>query len=116
MSTTGACQTVFNGGAMDGFVTRIRLCLPQQATEIIKDQVKQLQEEGSLTGGQARSLQTKLEAAIRNLDRLNGKAATNELGAFTRQVSAFIGGRVLTGELGQLLTDDANRIIVDLTR
>jgi hypothetical protein len=59
---------------------------------------------GVLNHGQGNALAVKLDAAVRALNRGNGQAACNELGAFTNQIEAFINAGLLSAGQGQALT------------
>lgn len=65
----------------------------------------------NLDQGQANSLIVKLNAATKNLNNGNTKAATNELNAFINEVGADIKSGKLSSNEGQALIDAANAVI-----
>ena len=77
--------------------------------------VKNLLASVALGSGNANSLITKVEGAIQQLDDGNIGPAVNKLEAFINEVEALVRSRKLTTEEGQLLTDEARRIIDALT-
>jgi hypothetical protein len=78
-------------------------------------EVGDLVAQGVLNGGQGNSLTSKLDAAVRQIDRGNASAAINQLGAFINQVNALIrSGRLSPGE-GQGLIGAADKIIGNLS-
>ena len=82
---------------------------------IVADGVKTLVAQGVLNRDPGNSLVVKLEAAIRSLDAGEVRPAFNQLQAFTSQVTALVGARVVSFEQGQELIDVVSRIIAELT-
>lgn len=87
--------------------TTITAFTPQDAIELLVDNVDVLSDGGQLTHGQAAGLKAKLEAAIASLNHGNTGAACNQLQAFINQVNAFINARKLSQSEGQELIDAA---------
>jgi hypothetical protein len=77
--------------------------------------VETLYADGILNGGQANALISKLQGSLDKLDNGQPGVAVNRLGAFVNQVNSFIDEGVLTAEIGQLLIDQANFIIWQIT-
>lgn len=91
-----------------------RLLTPQEATELIIDEVEELVDTEVLNNGQGNSLMQKLENAIEKMNQGNTNAAINILGAFINQVNDFINEGLLSSEGGQSLIDAANDVIDSL--
>ena len=89
--------------------------LPQEEIELIIDDVDDMVSAAAQNNSQGTSLTSKLDVAIKQLNRDNVKAATNRLGAFVNQVSALMKAGILSTGEGQPLIDSANDIISDLT-
>jgi hypothetical protein len=85
--------------------------VPQVRIGHLVEDVQALLSAGSLNGGQGNSLITKLESAIKALNRGNPEAAVNKLVAFVNEVFALVRGGVLTSEEGMPLIDTAKDII-----
>ena len=99
--------TVSNeNGANSAFVT-INVLTPVQKIQQIITMVQSL----NLNKGQANSLIVKLNAATKNLNNGNTKAATNELNAFINEVGANTKSRKLSSTQGQVLIDATNSVI-----
>jgi hypothetical protein len=91
-------------------VATIHPLTPQDAIELLMDDVEALLEAGTLTQDQAAGLMDKLEAAIASLDRGNATAACNQLQAFINQANAFINANILSLGEGQTLIDTTEEI------
>ncbi|HWI16545.1 MAG TPA: hypothetical protein VNT81_02270, partial [Vicinamibacterales bacterium] len=76
---------------------------PQAATEAIADDIEAMVTSGVLSGTQASSITTKLDAAIAALDRGNVAAAANQLNAAINRVNALVNSGKLTAAQGQEL-------------
>jgi hypothetical protein len=109
-----ALEITLSGTGEEIFVAKFGEPTPQQLIAALIAEVEALQAGGSLNGGQANALLTKLGAAIQKLDQENKTAAINQLQAFINQVQAFINGGVLTLAEGQPLIDQANVIITTI--
>jgi len=88
---------------------------PLEVLEQLAQQVEDLAAAAVLNNGQARSLETKIEAAIFQIDRGDNAAACNQLQAFMDEVNALVAGNVLTLEQGQALYDWAASIKSELS-
>jgi len=80
--------------------------------EALIDDVDALVVDGSLNRGQGNSLISKLENALKSLEKGNEIAATNQIRAFINQLQGLINGGVLSQAEGQPLIDAAI-VIVD---
>ncbi len=78
---------------------------PQQALQLIINQVKAFQSSGVLTRGQAGSLVTKLSMALTSLNTRPPDKATacSQLSAFVNQVNSYVAEGVLTRAQANLL-------------
>jgi len=85
----------------------INVLTPVQKIQQIITMVQSL----NLNKGQANSLIVKLNAATKNLNNGNIKAATNELNAFNNEVGANIKSGKLSSTQGQALIDATNSVI-----
>ena len=85
----------------------INVLTPVQKIQQIITMVQSL----NLNKGQANSLIVKLNAATKNLNNGNTKAATNELNAFNNEFGADIKTGKLSSTQGQALIDATNSII-----
>jgi ribosomal protein S20 len=83
---------------------------PEEQIQDIIEHVDELVDEGVLNKGQGNALQSKLENALRQLERGNQQAACNLLQAFINQVQSLVEEEILPLEQGQLLMDGANVI------
>ena len=86
----------------------------QEATEDVIDTVADQVSAGVLNAGTGDALISKLDGAVKKLDKGNTNPACNELGAFINQVNALINSGRLTPEEGQELKDAAQRVIDEL--
>jgi hypothetical protein len=94
--------------------TAVTVLTPQEAGQILINQVQVFVDAGVLNQGQGQALIAKLEAAIQKLDQDNVRAAINQLEAFSNQVSALINGGVLTSAEGQPVIEAVTELIVVL--
>jgi hypothetical protein len=76
---------------------------PQAAAEAIADDIEALVDSGAMSGSNAASITTKLDAAIAALDRGNVGAAANQLTAAINRVNALVNSGKLTAAQGQEL-------------
>jgi len=97
----------------DGFICGIALTTP--TPEQVVSQIEALAENGSLNGGQASSLMSKLDRIRDLVDQGKTKQATNLLRAFINQVTDFVATGVLSESEGQFLTDQAELMLEELT-
>lgn len=104
-------------GDFNDYTVHIFVQTPQAAAGSLIDQVQALVDAGLLNGGQGNSLISKLEAAIKQLDKGNTTPAINQLQAFINEVNAFMNSTppILTPAEGQPLIDAANAIIAALS-
>ena len=79
--------------------------------EGLMELVDALEGSGALNKGRANALMSKLDAAARQIERGNLKAAENQMCAFTNLVEAWIRTGVLTEEQGDPLLEFAYEII-----
>jgi pullulanase-type alpha-1,6-glucosidase len=84
---------------------------PQERLSNLIGEVQELYEQGILNRGQTSSLVTKLESAMRSLDRNRPGPAINQLNAFIQEVVSLEQEGVLTPDQSQALTDAAMDII-----
>jgi hypothetical protein len=82
---------------------------------IIRTSVNELVTAGRLSQGQGTSFLAKLDAATRQLNGGNLRAAKNILQAFIQQVQSFIANGILSGADGQPLIDAAQSAINQLS-
>jgi hypothetical protein len=87
---------------------------PQERLGRLIDEIESLVEAGRLNRGQGNALTSKLEQAIKHLDRENPQTALNVLNAFQNQVLAYVNGGVLTPEEGQGLLDAVDAIVTQI--
>jgi len=102
-------------GGFTSYTVTVTVLAPQQAIEVIGDDVQGLVDTGALNQGQGNALMNKLDQAINKLDQGKITQAINHLQAFINQVNDFINTGVLTPAEGQPLIDAANRIIAVLS-
>jgi hypothetical protein len=100
-------------GGLTPYTVSITVLTPSQGAAGPIDQVRALMP-GTLDSGQGNALISKLQEAIRKIDRGN-VAAINQLQAFINQVNSLISDGVLTAAQGQPLIDTANDIIAALS-
>ena len=104
-----------SGTSIDYTTIKYRVKLdPVEQIEKFIGEVFTLVDEGVLNQGESNALITKLDAALKSLDKENTKAACNQLGAFINQVNALVNSGRLTPEQGQALIDAANEVIEEL--
>jgi uncharacterized membrane protein len=84
---------------------------PEDAIEDATEAVEALVADGTLSGGEANALLSKLEAAQLQLAWGRANAASNVLRAFIHQLDAFVRSGRLSAEEAQPLKDSATRII-----
>ena len=92
-------------------VSVIATVTPEQATELLIDQVEALVNTGVLNKGQGEALIKKLEVALKHLDRDDVNAAIRTLEGFINQVNAFVSAGGLSQSEGNRLIDPASNII-----
>jgi hypothetical protein len=91
------------GGARTASPT-LAVSTPQQALQLVIDQVNGLKSGGVLNGGQANSFIVKLNAAISSLNSNAPNTACNRLGAFVNEVNSYVAEGILTAsQADQLL-------------
>ncbi len=83
----------------------------EEQFESILDDIYDLVEQGMLNQGQGNSLITKITGAQRKFNEGQYEAAVNKLKAFQNQVNAFINGRILSEETGNMLNNKAYDLI-----
>lgn len=78
---------------------------PQQAIQLVSNQVSQFQTGGVLNKGRANSLNVKLSAAVNSLNTMpsDKTAACNQLSAFVNEVNAYVTAGILTPAQADLL-------------
>ncbi len=84
---------------------------PEAGAEVLTSDIEQLVTAGTLNSGEGNSLTSRLDAAVKQLDRGNGGAAINQIQAFINQVNALIMSKRVTPEEGQLLIGAASVMI-----
>jgi pullulanase len=89
----------------------VEYATPQERLSNLIGDVQELYEQGILTRGQANSLASKLESAIRSLDRNRPGPALNQLNAFIQEVASLEQEGVLEPDQAQALTAAAMDII-----
>jgi hypothetical protein len=103
LTITGTDARSPQGGARTASPTLVVLT-PQQALQLIINQVNAFKSGGVLNGGQANSLTVKLAHAISKLNSNQPKTACNDLKAFVNEVNAYVAAGILTpAEANQLL-------------
>ena len=90
-------------GGQRGTTTQLVVLTPQQAAQLLSNQVSSFQSNGILNHGQAGSLQAKLNHAIGNLNTGDNTAACNQLTALVNQISADVASGTLTKAEADLL-------------
>jgi len=108
-TTTGQISDKDGGAA--SYTAMVIVLTPQQALQILINDVNTLLAAGVLKQGQANSLNSKLQNAIANLDSGNITSAVNEIEAFRNQVTSFVSEGILTNQQAQALDHKAQRII-----
>jgi len=93
----------------------ITVITPQGQTQILLGRVRDIVTAGVLSNGEGNSLTSKLENAMRQMDRGNANASSNELNAFINEVNSLIKSRRISQAQGQPLINTANDIIARLT-
>lgn len=76
--------------------------------------VDALLDAGALNNGQATSLQAKLDAALRSVDRGNASAASGQLGAFLNELDAMVQGGRLTAAQVAAMREVIGRVLGNL--
>ncbi len=97
----------FHGLALKGVDIKTQI-------ENLIDDVYILSDEVGLNQGETNALISKLENALKSLEKENIQAACNQMGAFINQVNAIFNSGRLTAEQRQVLIDVAQSIIVEL--
>ena len=87
---------------------------PEQAIQLLMNDVARLVAEGTLSSEDGDALSSKLQMALRQLERGHVQPAVNQINSFIRQVEALIRRGRLSPEQGQPLIDAAMRILVSL--
>lgn len=88
---------------------------PAEITALIVNTIDSMQTAGILSEGNANSLRTKLNDAIKKINEGQFNTAINNLNAFTNEVQALINSGRLTPLQGNALIDRANAIIEQLS-
>src|SRR3989338_2761057 len=88
---------------------------PQEAIEILINDLYVKFNDGNLNQGQEKSLIVKLDHVIEQLDRGNFIAATKQLQSFVDEVNALSDAGIFSQQERQGLIDAANRIIVRIS-
>ena len=83
---------------------------PQEAADDLIDDIDDLINDGTLTGGQSNALISKVQNIIDKLNNSKTTSACNQLDAFINQVNAYVNGGTLTAAEGQALIDAAQTI------
>jgi predicted outer membrane repeat protein len=99
-------------GATDSESTTVVVLTPEEG---IEDLISNLGLPDDTPKGTENSLVSKLEAALKSLDKENVKAAVNQLEAFVNQINALEKAGTLTHEQAQDLRDAAGEIIALLS-
>lgn len=103
LTITGTDARSPEGGARTASPTLVVLT-PQQALQLVINQINGFKSGGVLNGGQANSLIVKLNAAISSLNSNAPKTACNQLGSFVNEVNGYVAGGILTpAQANQLL-------------
>jgi probable HAF family extracellular repeat protein len=79
------------------------------------DGVSDLETGGALSSGEAQSLSSKLEGALKQCERGNANAATNQIEAFIHHIEAFVQSGKLTAAEGAALINEAQAILASLS-
>jgi hypothetical protein len=92
-------------GGMRTTSPTLRVLTPQQALQLVSNQVMTFQSNHVLNSGQANSLITKLQMATNslNLEPAHKPTACNQLNSFVNEVNSLVGGGVLTPAQAGLL-------------
>jgi hypothetical protein len=91
-------------------LTTIKSFTPQDAINLLSDDITVLLESGSLNQNHANALLNKLESALDSLNQGNSQPACNKIQAFINQVNAFVNAGTLSQTEGQALIDAAEAI------
>jgi hypothetical protein len=113
-SFTVTVTVIDDDGGIGSDTLLVSVLTPRQGMEGLIDDVGELVASGTINSGQGNSLVSKLETAIKQLERGNVRVAINLLEAFINEVNSTISSGVLTPAEGQPLIDQANAIIVAL--
>ena len=111
VGVNAATNRVYVANQSSDNVSVIATVTPEQATELLIDQVEALVDTGALNKGQGGALIRKLEAALQHLDRDKVHPAIKKLQDFMDQVSGLINGGVLSKSQGNRLIDAASNIV-----
>jgi pullulanase len=87
---------------------------PAEQINLLIGAVQSLLDDGTLNRGQANALITKLETALRALERGQVGPALNALAAFTNQVDAFESAGILSAEQAAALREAAGSVMATL--
>jgi hypothetical protein len=89
--------------------------LPQVSPFVkLLNEIKNLEASGAINRGQANALTNKVEAALRQIERNNIKAAQKHMWLFVKQVETWIRAGILTEAEGAPLLEIAHQIIAGL--
>jgi hypothetical protein len=103
LALTGTDSRSPEGGARTATPV-LTVLTPQQANQLLINQVNALQASGVLTPSQASSLTSELMRAINSLNAGNTKAACNQLNSFVNTVNALVrSGKLTQAQADQLL-------------
>ena len=97
-------------GVRPAFQINGRPPTPQEALELIEDDVALLLRAGGLAPGPANALTVRLELAFARLDRGDTSAACDELNAFVNQVRTYAKLRIIFTVYAQALVEAAEAI------
>lgn len=87
---------------------------PEEILEDLGHDIDQLEEDGDITGGQANSLRSQLDAAKQQIDRGNARAAANILRAFIHHVQAMVAAGTVSADAGADLITQAQALLAAL--
>ncbi len=103
------------GGGVDNVVlTGAATVTPADPGAILTgvlDQIEGLLDDGTLNGGQANALSSKIENALKSLDKEKTGTAVNQLGALQNQIGALVNSGTLTQAEADELLDDIDLAI-----
>ena len=116
-ATTGrfpVTVSVFDGDATRSGTQSVTVISAGEGVASLSDLVNQLIARGVLSDGNGNSLRSKLDAASNQLARGDGPAATNQLRAFSNEVSALLKSGRLGSTQAKGLQSLASRIILSV--
>lgn len=88
--------------------------IPTTEISYVINDVEELAEQGTITGGQANALLVKLENAIDKIESNNINAAIGSLKAFINQINALMNSGAITQDVRDYLVSSVQSIIEDL--